>query len=126
MFEIVDSTPLSNNGVSRASPRRSSIFEPSSMYFLHYSDSHGLILVSLPLIGDNYTSWSRVMLIALCIKNKISFVDGSLPRPQCTNLDLLNSWMRNNNIVISWILNLISKKNLCYCVICQYGLRDLE
>ncbi|XP_073004955.1 uncharacterized protein [Typha latifolia] len=87
----------------------SAIDDASSPYFLHHSDSPGLILVSQPLTGENYTSWSRAMLIALSVKNKVCFVDGSVPRPEGTSPNL-NFWIRNNNIVISWILNSISKE----------------
>lgn len=49
------------------------------------------------------------MTIALSVKNKFSFVDGSIVRPK-GNTEPLNSWIRNNNIVISWILNFVSKE----------------
>ena len=49
------------------------------------------------------------MLIGLSVKNKLGFIDGSITKPEGTDLDLLNSWTRNNNIVISWILNSVSK-----------------
>ncbi|KZV53520.1 hypothetical protein F511_40870 [Dorcoceras hygrometricum] len=48
------------------------------------------------------------MLIALFVKNKIGFIDGSIAQPDSTDHVLLNSWHRNNNIVISWILNSVS------------------
>ncbi|KAK0596652.1 hypothetical protein LWI29_017766 [Acer saccharum] len=80
---------------------RSSIADPSSPYFLHHSDGPGVVLVSQLLTGDNYASWSLAMLIGLSVKNKLGFVDGSITKPEGTNLDLLNSWTRNNNIVIS-------------------------
>ena len=49
------------------------------------------------------------MLIALSVKNKLGFIDGSIPKPASSDLLLLNSWIRNNNVVISSILNSISK-----------------
>ena len=99
-----------NNGGSRIPQERSAIDDLASPYFMHHSDNPGLVLVSQPLTGENYTSWSRAMLIALSVKNKTCFVDGSLPKPEGTNLDQLNSWIRSNNIVISWILNSVSKE----------------
>ncbi|XP_057460767.1 uncharacterized protein LOC130751228 [Actinidia eriantha] len=87
-----------------------SIDESTSPYFLHHSDGPGLVLVSQSLTGDNYASWSRAMLIALSVKNKLGFIDGSIKRPEGNDLCLLNSWMRNNNVVISWILNSVSKE----------------
>lgn len=49
------------------------------------------------------------MIIAFSMKNKLSFIDGSLSRSKDTD-DQLNNWIHNNNIVISWILNLVSKE----------------
>ena len=89
---------------------RSTMDDLASPFFLHHSDNPGLILVSQPLTGDNYNSWSRAMLIALSVKNKLGFIDGSIPKPDSSNLPLLNSWIRNNNVVISWILNSVSKE----------------
>ncbi|KAJ9538691.1 hypothetical protein OSB04_031424 [Centaurea solstitialis] len=79
-------------------------------FFLHHSDNTGLVLVSQPLNSENYLSWSRSMIIALSVKNKIGFIDGSLVRPDGTNQQKLNAWIRNNHIVISWILNTLSKE----------------
>ena len=61
--------------------------DSSSLYYLHSGDHLGLTLGSHPLIGSNYNSWSRAVLTALTAKNKVSFIDGSLPRP--THDDLL-------------------------------------
>ena len=50
------------------------------------------------------------MTIALSVKNKLGFIDGSIKKPKGIDLNLLNSWIRNNNIGISWILNSVSKE----------------
>ena len=90
---------------------RSAVDDPLSPFFLHYSDSPGLVLVSQQLTGDNYPSWTRAMIIALMsVKNKLGFIDGSISRPDGTDSNLLSSWTRNNSIVISWILNSVSKE----------------
>jgi hypothetical protein len=44
--------------------------DPSSPLFLHNGDNLGTILVPQPLTGENYSPWSRSMLIALSAKNK--------------------------------------------------------
>lgn len=49
------------------------------------------------------------MMIALSVKNKLGFVDGSLSKPESCD-DQINSWIRNNNMVIAWILNAVSKE----------------
>nr|KAJ0224138.1 hypothetical protein LSAT_V11C200080370 [Lactuca sativa] len=51
--------------------------------------------------------WSRSMMITLSVKNKLIFINGSLPEPPSEFINH-NSWMRNNQLVISWILNLVS------------------
>ncbi|XP_022894034.1 uncharacterized protein LOC111408518 [Olea europaea var. sylvestris] len=94
---------------SHSSTSKSAIDESSSPYFLHHLDSPSLLLVSQPLTGDNYASWSRAMMIALLIKNKLPFIDGSMKKSEDTNPDLINSWIRNNNMVMLGILNSISK-----------------
>ncbi|XP_073307175.1 uncharacterized protein [Primulina huaijiensis] len=85
------------------------IDDPMSPYFLHHSDNPGLTLVSQSLTGDNYASWSRAMRIALSVKNKLGVVDGTIVKPSETDTHLLGFWTRDNNIVISWILNSVSK-----------------
>ncbi|KAK0590603.1 hypothetical protein LWI29_029326 [Acer saccharum] len=44
------------SGNSQSSTGKSAIDEPSSPYFLHHSDSPGLVLVSQSLTRDNYAS----------------------------------------------------------------------
>lgn len=46
------------------------------------------------------------MTIALSIKNKLGFINGSLPKPAG---DLLPVWIRNKHVVIAWFLNSVSK-----------------
>ena len=49
------------------------------------------------------------MKIALSSKNKFGLVDGSLPKPNGSDPALLASWECNNQIMMSWLLNLISE-----------------
>ena len=101
-----------SNASKSGKSTKSAIDEPSSPYILHHSDGLRLVLVSQPLTGDNYASWSRAMLIALSVKNKVGFIDGSIKKTKGNDLILLNSWIRNNNVVISWILNSFLKRFL--------------
>lgn len=50
------------------------------------------------------------MIISLSPKNKILFFDGSLPKPDESDVVHFNPWKRNNNIIISWLLNSVSKE----------------
>ena len=82
--------------------------DSTSPYFLHNSDHPGIVLVSHHLTGANYNNWSKAMVMALTAKNKISFIDGSIPCPESDDL-LFGTWIRCNSMVISWILNSVHK-----------------
>ncbi|XP_072094090.1 uncharacterized protein [Arachis hypogaea] len=56
--------------------------DQNSPYFLHPAESPGNPLISLRLNSQNYTNWSRSISLVLESKNKIPFIDGSLPRPE--------------------------------------------
>ena len=75
-----------------------------SPYFMHTSDHPGLILISIKIDGSKFDDWEAAMKIALEAKNKIGFVDGSLPRPLESDLNF-RIWSRCNSLVKSWILN---------------------
>ncbi|XP_075504350.1 uncharacterized protein LOC142541771 [Primulina tabacum] len=81
----------------------------SPFFFLQNGDHPGLILVSHPLSGINYNTWNRAMSMALTAKNKLSFVDNSIQRPPLDDL-LYGAWLRCNSMVISWILNFVTKE----------------
>lgn len=76
-------------------------------YHLHHSNGTNLIIVSDLLTESNYNSWSRAMLIGLLCKNKVGFVDGSLP---CPTGELSSLWIICNGVVMAWILNSLSKE----------------
>ncbi|XP_050204953.1 uncharacterized protein LOC126654991 isoform X2 [Mercurialis annua] len=80
---------------------------PSSPYYIHPNENPALILVSPVLNGPNYHSWARSLKRALLAKNKMRFVDGSIPVPAKDN-PLYSVWERSNNLVMSWIQNSVS------------------
>lgn len=74
---------------------------------IHHSDIPSTTVRVIPLLtGDNYGSWSRAVTMALRAKNKLGFVDGSLPTPK--KKDEIPNWQRCNDLVASWILNSVS------------------
>ncbi|GKB55275.1 cysteine-rich receptor-like protein kinase 8 [Tanacetum coccineum] len=73
--------------------------------FLHQTDHPGLLLISKKLSGsDNYSSWKRSIMIALNAKNKMKLISGEFHEPTMDS-DLKEIWERNNDMLISWILN---------------------
>ena len=57
----------------------------SSPYFLSNGDNPGVSFVGQRLTKENYSTWSRAILIALDAKSKIGFIDGSIPKPQSSD-----------------------------------------
>ncbi|KAK4484969.1 hypothetical protein RD792_007575 [Penstemon davidsonii] len=88
---------------------RAQIEDPSSPYYLHPADGPGISLVSKKLTEHNYQTWSIAMILSLSVKNKLGFIDGSLPPPTDDPI-LQNYWDRNNKLVITWLLNSLSKE----------------
>ncbi|GKC96412.1 retrovirus-related pol polyprotein from transposon RE1 [Tanacetum coccineum] len=83
---------------------------PNHPLYLHQTNHPGLILISKKLIGsENYGSWRRSMMIALNAKNKYIITTGEYPKPDI-NSDTRSLWERNNDIIISWILNVVTEQ----------------
>ncbi|KAG7543242.1 Reverse transcriptase RNA-dependent DNA polymerase [Arabidopsis thaliana x Arabidopsis arenosa] len=80
-----------------------------SPFALSNGDSLGNTLVSEVLDGSNFSSWKIAMFVALDAKNKIVFVDGTLPRPHEFDPSF-RVWSRCNSMVKSWILNSVTKQ----------------
>jgi predicted YcjX-like family ATPase len=57
--------------------------EFSNPYYLHHRDSPGTLLVSQPLVGRNYHTWKRSMVMALSTKNKLDFIDAFFGKTYC-------------------------------------------
>lgn len=66
-----------------------------SPYYLHASDHPGLIFVSELLNDGNYEEWVAYMSNALYAKNKIEFVDGSIPMPEVDSCNaMVKGWLK--------------------------------
>nr|KYP40999.1 Retrovirus-related Pol polyprotein from transposon TNT 1-94 [Cajanus cajan] len=81
--------------------------DTSSEYYIHPNENPSLILVSPVLDGPNYHSWSRSMAMALEMKNKSSFIDGTLKKPVSDDPDF-SMWKRCNTLVLSWLIHSVS------------------
>ncbi|KAJ1382873.1 Gag-polypeptide of LTR copia-type [Sesbania bispinosa] len=75
--------------------------DPSNSLFLHHSNGLGLglVLLSQPLTGCNYSTWSRDMAVALSMKNKTSFIGDSIPKLDAAN-HTYGSWLYNNYVLV--------------------------
>ncbi|XP_073220135.1 uncharacterized protein [Cicer arietinum] len=78
-------------------------------FFISNLNNFGLVLVTHSLIGENYGSWCRAMVMALIGHNKLGFAYGSIVQPAEDDPQFL-AWRCNNSIGASWILNFVSKE----------------
>jgi len=78
-------------------------------FFIHVSNHPCMILVPKVLDGTNYAMWRLSMLISLSAKNKLGFINGSIPTLGESNPKYL-LWQRCNNMVLSWILNSLNQE----------------
>ncbi|XP_019429942.1 PREDICTED: uncharacterized protein LOC109337416 [Lupinus angustifolius] len=83
-------------------PPRIDLQNPCNPYYLHPGEIPGCILVTKPLEGRNYHSWSKSMRRALLSKNKYKFVDGYIRIPKTSDPEY-DTWERCNTMVASWI-----------------------
>lgn len=81
----------------------------SSQYFLSNSDNPDVSLIVQHLTEENYSTWSRAVLISLDAKSKIGFIDGSIPKPQSVDHPCYTAWCKCNSTVLAWLFNSISK-----------------
>lgn len=77
-------------------------------YFLCSADTSNQSIIAIVFNGSNYVNWSRAMKMALIARNKQGFIDGTLPKPSPPSTDL-QKWIRNDHVVLSWIINSIDK-----------------
>ncbi|KAH0637164.1 hypothetical protein KY289_037079 [Solanum tuberosum] len=66
-------------------------------------------LVNSIFDGKGFPGWRRSLLIALSAKKKLGFINGNCKAPDMTHKDF-EQWSCCNDMVISWILNLLSKE----------------
>lgn len=79
-------------------------------YFLHSSDHAGLQLVTDRLnTGAEFHSWRRSVRMALNVRNKLGFIDGTISKP-LSDHPSYGSWSRCNDMVATWLMNSVSKK----------------
>ncbi|KAK4394268.1 Retrovirus-related Pol polyprotein from transposon RE1 [Sesamum angolense] len=68
----------------------------------------GMIMISAPLNGNNWLSWSRSVRIAVEGREKLGFIDGSCSLP-AEGTPQHKQWRITDYIVRTWILSTISK-----------------
>lgn len=80
---------------------------PSRQLLSSSQIAFNLVKYTLTLVCSRrrFINSRRTLLIALSLNNKLGFVVDFSLKPQGTNSNFLNLYIRNNNIDIFWILN---------------------
>ncbi|XP_061367913.1 uncharacterized protein LOC133310934 [Gastrolobium bilobum] len=85
--------------------------DPASPFYLGGSSNPGVILTTVMLRGEaNYENWAKLMKNALKAKNKTSFIDGSIKKPDKEIQDEWCAWEMCNSMINGWIRNTIDAK----------------
>ena len=92
-------TPVTNNVIPEHE-------KPNSPPFLHHSDNSLSGAVTPLLNRSNYHSWSHIFSMSLSIRNKLSFIQGTVPMP--VGMDSKEAWDRCNTIILSWLMHSVS------------------
>ncbi|XP_009761843.1 uncharacterized protein LOC107831357 [Nicotiana tabacum] len=76
--------------------------------YVHPTDVLGSSLVPVPFDGIGYGSWRRTILVALSVRNKLDFINGSSIKPPDSS-PLAGQWQRFSDLVVSWLTKSLSK-----------------
>ncbi|XP_019099572.1 PREDICTED: uncharacterized protein LOC109132420 [Camelina sativa] len=80
-------------------------------YHLHSADHAGLVLVSDRLVTvSDFPSWRRSVWMALNVRNKLGFINGTISKPQEDHRDF-GVWSRCNDMEFGRIYCLVLKQN---------------
>ncbi|KAK4280541.1 hypothetical protein QN277_012155 [Acacia crassicarpa] len=107
MAAVSSSSPTTTTTTTSLSLTSASTIDPTSPYYIHLNENPALVLVAPLLDGSNYHGWARAMRMALLLKNKLKFVDGSILPPPATDPSF-QVWERCNNLVQGWLTRSIS------------------
>lgn len=101
--------PNKEEGASHANQDHQVIIDSNHPLYLTPSDTLWLSLVFVQLTrSDNYSIWSRGVLVALLAKNKLGFINGTCKREDL-DPSLHHLWDRYNAFAFGWIMNAVSR-----------------
>ncbi|KAI3507425.1 hypothetical protein L1887_22411 [Cichorium endivia] len=82
--------------------------DANSPYYIHPSDLPKQMHVNETLTDGNYSDWAKEMANFLFAKNKMGFVDGTIPKPEKTAENYMQ-WMRCDAMIIGWLTTAMDK-----------------
>ena len=99
-----------------------------SHFYIHPSDTTIIKLVPELFNGTGFIDWKRSIMLSLSPKNKLCFIDGSLPEPPLNHINYA-AWHRCNDMVKNWLHCSLVKtiaKSVYYCKTAAKIWNDLE
>lgn len=100
-------TPSGASISSSPSGSSTPVHDFSNHYYVHPNENPSTKLVTAVLDGSNYHGWAEAMTMVLDMKNKLGFVDGTIPKPNEQDPNF-RSWKRCNSLIRSWINHFVS------------------
>ncbi|XP_070030172.1 uncharacterized protein [Nicotiana sylvestris] len=113
-------TPSSSSAASRTIFHEDDFAHSCHPLYVHPSDVLGSSLVSSPFDGTCYDSWRRNILVALSIRNKLNFISGTSTK-SLPGSPLARQWQICNDLVVSWLVNSMSKEISCSVEYFEYA-----
>lgn len=89
-------------------PAKPADITTSSPYYLHPSDNLGALITSVLLKRDNYTEWATELSNSIQAKQKLGFINGTIPKPASD--PELSRWLTTNSMLVGWICTSIDPK----------------
>ena len=112
-FALTANTTATNTSTTESSSSSQDSYNLNDPLFLHPGENPGVVLTSQPLVGEeNYCAWARLVRKSLIGKNKLGFINGSITisSPLVNSPTAIQAWICADNIVGTWIINLVSPK----------------
>ncbi|KAL0286433.1 UNVERIFIED_CONTAM: hypothetical protein Scaly_2793000 [Sesamum calycinum] len=98
----------SSNAVPDASTGEARSGAETGITQTQIAEGSGLVMISTPLTGNNWLTWSILVRITFEGKDKSGFIDGSIVKPTEGTVEF-KQWRIENSMVRTWILSTMSK-----------------
>ncbi|KAJ0464609.1 putative RNA-directed DNA polymerase [Helianthus annuus] len=82
--------------------QKTEAIDSSSPYYIHASDSPRQMQTNDPLTDSNYSDWVQEIENFLFAKNKMGFVNGTIPKPDEKH-NTYTAWMRCDAMIKGWL-----------------------
>lgn len=81
-------------------------YDEEDKCYLAPNDGSSALITLVQLKDNNFDKWADTIELTLESKNKLGFLDGSIPQPNEDD-SICKQWKKINTLISSWILNTI-------------------